>query len=73
MPPAVPAPAVAALRAAITGVNGDKAYAEEAEKSFGFVPQWEARPDTPAVAQVALSVPPDVRAFLVDYIKNVPK
>jgi hypothetical protein len=73
MPPAVPAPAVAALRAAITGVNGDKAYAEEAEKSFGFVPQWEARPDTPAVAQVALSVPPDVRAFLVDYIKSVPK
>ncbi len=73
MPPTVPAPAVAALRAAITGVNGDNAYAEEAEKSFGFVPQWEARPDTPTVAQAALSVPPDVRAFLVDYIRNVPK
>jgi len=73
MPPGVPAPAVAALRAAITRVNGDKAYAQEAERSFGFVPQWEARPDTPKVAQAALSVPPDVRTFLVDYIKNVPK
>ncbi len=72
MPPGAPQAAIEALRAAITRVNGDKAYAEEAEKTFGFVPQWEARPDTPKVAQAALSVRPEVRAFLTDYIKNLP-
>src|SRR5712675_3309102 len=35
MPPGVPPAAIAALRDAIGRVNGDKAYAEEAEKAFG--------------------------------------
>jgi tripartite-type tricarboxylate transporter receptor subunit TctC len=73
MPPGAPQPAIDALRAAIGGVNGDKAYAEEAEKAFGFVPQWAAGPDTPKVAQTALTVRPEVRAFLADYMKNLPK
>jgi hypothetical protein len=73
MPPNAPPAAVAALRAAITAVNGDKAYAEEAQKTFSFVPQWEAAPDTPKVAQAALAVRPEVRAFLADYTKNLPK
>jgi tripartite-type tricarboxylate transporter receptor subunit TctC len=73
MPPGAPQAAVDALRAAITRVNGDPAYAEDAEKTFGFVPQWEGKPDTPKVAQTALSVAPEVRAFLTDYMKNVPK
>ncbi len=73
MPPGAPPAAITALRAAITAVNGDKAYAEEAQKSFSFVPQWEAVPDTPKVAQAALTVRPEVRAFLADYMKNLPK
>ena len=73
MPPEAPAAAVEALRAAITRVNSDKAYAEEAENAFGFVPLWAAGPDTPKVAQTALTVRPDVRAFLTDYMKNLPK
>jgi hypothetical protein len=73
MPPGAPPAAVAALRDAIAGVNADKAYAEEAEKTFGFVPRWDAGPDTPKVAQTALSVRPEVRAFLADYMKNVPR
>ena len=40
--------------------------------AFGFVPQWAARPDIPTVAQRALAVKPEVRAFLIDYMKNVP-
>jgi tripartite-type tricarboxylate transporter receptor subunit TctC len=72
MPPGAPAAAVDAIRAAIPRVNGDKAYAEEAEKAFGYVPVWEASPDTPRLAQTALSVKPEVRAFLIDYMKNVP-
>jgi putative tricarboxylic transport membrane protein len=73
MPPGAPKPAVEAIRAAIARLNADQVYAEEAEKAFGFVPQWEAAPDTNAVAQKALTVPPGVRAFLADYMKNVPK
>ena len=44
MPPGAPQAAVDALRAAIARVNVDPAYAEEAEKAFGFVPQWAGRP-----------------------------
>jgi tripartite-type tricarboxylate transporter receptor subunit TctC len=73
MPPGAPQPAIDAWRTAIARVNDDPAYAEEAEKTFGFVPQWKAGSDTPKVAQSALSVSPDVRAFLADYIKNLPK
>ncbi|MFL6799963.1 MAG: hypothetical protein ACJ8F3_21445 [Xanthobacteraceae bacterium] len=73
MPPGVPHEAVQALRAGIMAVNNDKAYAEEAERTFGFVPQWEAKPDTQTIAQAALEMRPDVRSFLTDYIKNVPK
>ena len=73
MPPGAPPAAVEALRAAIRSVNADKAYAEEAEKTFGFVPQWAAAADTPEVAQTALSVRPEVRGFLTDYMKNLPK
>jgi hypothetical protein len=73
MPPGAPPAAVEALRAAIIRVNADPAYGEEAEKTFGFVPQWAAGPDTSEVAQGALTVRPEVRSFLVDYMKNLPK
>ena len=46
MPPGAPKAAVEAIRAAIPRLNADKLYGEEAEKAFGFVPQWEASPDT---------------------------
>ena len=72
MPPGAPQAAVQALRAGIERVNGDKAYAEDAEKAFGYVPLWLASSDTPKIAQTALSVKPEVRAFLTDYIKNLP-
>jgi tripartite-type tricarboxylate transporter receptor subunit TctC len=72
MPPGAPAAAVEAVRAAIARLKEDKAFAEDAEKAFGYVPVWEASPDTPRVAQTALSIRPDVRAFLLDYMKNVP-
>jgi len=72
MPPGAPQTAIAALRSAINRVNSDKAYAEDAEKAFGYVPLWDAGPDTPKTAQTALNVRPEVRAFLADYMKNVP-
>jgi len=40
---------------------------------YDDVPRWDAGPDTPEVAQTALSVRPEVRTFLADYMKNVPR
>ena len=72
MPLGAPKAAVEAIRAAIPRLNADKLYGEEAEKAFGFVPQWEASPDTNKVAQAVLTVRPGVRTFLADYMKNLP-
>ena len=44
----------------------------DAEKVFGYVPLWLASSDTPKIAQTALSVKPEVRVFLTDYMKNLP-
>src|SRR5215510_5406327 len=65
MPPGAPQAAVDALPTANTRVNGDAAYADEAEKTYGLVPRWAAGPDPPEVAQGALTVAPQVRAFLI--------
>jgi tripartite-type tricarboxylate transporter receptor subunit TctC len=73
MPPGAPQAAIDAMRAAITRVNADRAYAEEAEKSFGFVPLWATGPETPQLAQTALTIRPEIRTFLIDYMKNLPK
>jgi tripartite-type tricarboxylate transporter receptor subunit TctC len=73
MPPGAPQAAIDAMRAAIMRVNADPAYAEEAEKSFGFVPLWAAGPETSQLAQTALTIRPEIRTFLIDYMKNLPK
>ena len=73
MPPGAPPAALAALRSAIPRLNADKAYAEETEKTFGFVPQWEAGADTAVRARAAMSIEPRARTFLIDYMKNLPR
>ena len=44
-----------------------------ATEAFGFVPQWVGGSDTPRIAETALTVRPEVRTFLADYMKNLPK
>jgi tripartite-type tricarboxylate transporter receptor subunit TctC len=73
MPPGAPQTAIATIRGAIARLSADPIYAEEAEKAFGFVPQWESGPETNEMAQKALAMRPPVRAFLADYMKNLPK
>jgi hypothetical protein len=73
MPPGSPAAAVSALRAGLARLNKDKAHAEEAQKAFGYVPLWQASTDNNATAQRAMTIRPEVRTFLLDYIKNPPK
>jgi hypothetical protein len=36
------------------------------------VPLWRASADTPRIAMTALSIKPETRAFLLDYMKNLP-
>ena len=70
MPPGAPPTALAALRAAIERLNSDRAYAEEAGKVLGFVPIWQTGPDVNQTARTAMSINPEVRASLADYIRE---
>jgi tripartite-type tricarboxylate transporter receptor subunit TctC len=73
LPPGVPQAAVDALRSATLQLNNDKAFAEEALKAVGFVPEYSAGPDTNRQVSNALSLTPEMRAAVADYIKNGPK
>src|SRR5262249_49106994 len=69
LPPGAPPMAVSALRAALVRVGNDKAYAEDALKTMGYVPEYEAGTDTSEKVRAALTVRPEVRNFVTDYIK----
>jgi tripartite-type tricarboxylate transporter receptor subunit TctC len=73
LPPGAPPAAVAALRAAVRRLNGDKEHAEEATRTIGYVPEWIAGPDTNAEVRAAITISPDMRAFLADYIRRAVK
>jgi hypothetical protein len=70
LPPGAPQPAAAALRDALVRLNNDKAYAVDAMKTIGFVPEYATGPNTNHEVRTALTVSPQMRAFLVDYVKK---
>ena len=57
-PPGAPQAARSALRAAVARLGDDKAHAEEAMKSIGFVPDWETGADTNERARAVMSIDP---------------
>jgi hypothetical protein len=73
LPPVSPAPAVDALRAAVARLNKDKAYADDAIRSIGFVPEYKSGPDTSRQVRNGLTVRPEIRAFIVEYAKKSAK
>lgn len=73
LPPGVPKAALDELRAAVLKLNNDPAFAEEARKVVGFVPDYVASPDTNRQVRAALSVKPETRAFVANYIKSANK
>jgi hypothetical protein len=73
LPPGAPAGALAALRAAVQKLNGDKAHAEEAAKTIGFVPEWIAGADTNKEVRAAITISPEMRAFIADYVRRAAK
>jgi tripartite-type tricarboxylate transporter receptor subunit TctC len=73
LPPGSPPEAIKALRAAVEKLNTDQAYAEDAVKTFGFVPEWTTNEDVPARVRRALILPPDVKDFMTAYVKAAPR
>jgi len=73
LPPKAPAAAVAALRTATARLNHDKAFIEDSMKALGFVPNYVTGPDTNRLARQTLTVRPETRAFVAEYIKRAKK
>jgi tripartite-type tricarboxylate transporter receptor subunit TctC len=72
-PPGTPPEARKALADAIVQLNGDKDHAAEAMNTIGFVPEWQVGPDVNQTVRSVLSMRPEVRNFLIDYIKAANK
>jgi len=70
LPPGAPPAAIAALRAAVRKLNDDKEHADEAAKTIGFVPEWRAGPGTNEEVRAALTIAPEMRAFIAEYVRR---
>ncbi len=73
LPPTAPQAAVDALRTAVGRLNNDPAFAEDATKAVGFVPEWVSGADINRQARQTLTVRPEIRQFVTDYIKAANK
>jgi tripartite-type tricarboxylate transporter receptor subunit TctC len=71
MPPGSPPAAVAALRKALAELNDDQDYAADAMTAMQFVPHYEVGPDLDRVVRDRLTISPDMRGFITDYMKQV--
>ena len=54
-------------------LNNDQAFAEDAMKVVGFVPEYVATPETGRQVRNALKVKPEIRTFVANYIKGAKK
>jgi hypothetical protein len=73
MPPGSPKAAADALRTALARLNSDKEYAEESMKAMQFVPFYETGADINARVRKAMAVSPEIRKFVLDYMKGAGK
>jgi tripartite-type tricarboxylate transporter receptor subunit TctC len=73
LPPGAPRAAYDALRQAIEDLNDDKEFAAEAMKVIQFVPEYPTAPDMSQKIRSMLVASPEMRKFVNDYMRNVPK
>jgi len=73
LPPGAPRAASDALRTAIERLNNDKDFAAEAMKVIQFVPEYPTAPDMSNKISSMLVASPNMRKFVNDYMRNVPK
>jgi tripartite-type tricarboxylate transporter receptor subunit TctC len=73
LPPGAPRAAYDALSRAITRLNNDQEFAAEALKVIQFVPEYPTAPDMGNRVRAMLVASPEMKAFINDYMRNVPK
>ena len=70
MPPGSPQAGQDALRVALARLNNDKEYAAETMKAMQFVPYYETGTDINARVRRALTVSPEIRTFVNNYMRG---
>jgi tripartite-type tricarboxylate transporter receptor subunit TctC len=73
LPPGAPRAAYDALGRAIERLNHDKDFAAEAMKVIKFVPDYPTAPDMSKQVRAMLVASPEMRKYINDYTRNVPK
>jgi tripartite-type tricarboxylate transporter receptor subunit TctC len=73
LPPGAPRDAVEALRAAVVKLASDKAYLDEAIKLMGDAPEYVTSPTLNDDVRAALSINPELKAFMDAYGKRAAK
>lgn len=73
LPPSTPRAAYDAIGKAIERLNHDKEFAAEALKTIEFAPDYVTGPDIDNTIRGMLHATPEMRAFINDYMRNVPK
>src|SRR5260370_42409378 len=71
--PGTPPAALAALRAAIEGLDNDKEFAAEAHRVIEFAPDYATAPDMSQKVRAMMAASPQMRDFINDYMRNPPK
>jgi tripartite-type tricarboxylate transporter receptor subunit TctC len=70
MPPGVPPEAQGALRTALARLNNDKDYAADTMKAMQFVPHYATGADINTRVRRALTVSPEIRTFVNNYMRG---
>jgi tripartite-type tricarboxylate transporter receptor subunit TctC len=73
LPPGAPPAAAAALTKAVERLAHDKEFAAEAIKVVEYVPDYETAPDLSEQVRKVMVVAPEMRKYINDYTRNVPK
>src|SRR3954453_6646407 len=70
LPPGAPKEAVSELRRAVVQLNEDKEYIAEAERTMGEAPEYVSGPDLNDQVRKGLSISPELKTFMEDYVKQ---
>src|SRR5262245_40448172 len=73
LPPGAPRAAYDALSKAVSKLADDKEFAEESMKVMEFIPEYETAPDMSQQIRSMLVASPEMRRYINDYTRNVPK
>jgi tripartite-type tricarboxylate transporter receptor subunit TctC len=73
LPPGAPRAAYDTLSKAIERLNHDKDFAAEAMKVIEFAPDYPTAPDMSQKVRGMIQATPQMRTFINDYMRNVPK